>query len=72
MRHKEFGGIDILVNNASATGHRGDFLEVDLATWERIVAATQTSVFLCSQAVARSMAARGDGSIVSISSPSTG
>lgn len=65
---KEFGGIDILVNNASATGHRGDFLEVDLATWERIVAATQTSVFLCSQAVARSMAARGDGSIVSISS----
>jgi NAD(P)-dependent dehydrogenase (short-subunit alcohol dehydrogenase family) len=65
---KEFGGIDILVNNASATGHRGDFLEVDLATWERIVAATQTSVFLCSQVVARSMAARGDGSIVSISS----
>ena len=65
---EQFGGIDILVNNASATGHRGDFLDVDRATWERIITATQTSVFLCSQAVARTMATRGGGSIVNISS----
>ena len=65
---EEFGGVDVLINNASATGHRGDFLDVDRATWERILAATQTSVFLCSQAVAREMAAHGRGSIVNISS----
>ncbi|MBT3346760.1 MAG: 3-oxoacyl-ACP reductase FabG [Gemmatimonadetes bacterium] len=65
---EEFGRIDTLVNNAAATGHRGDFLDVDLQTWERILAITQTGVFLCSQEVARVMAASGGGSIVNISS----
>jgi len=65
---EEFGGIDVLVNNAAATGHRGDFLDVDLATWERILATTQTGVFLCCQEVARVMATAGGGSIVNIAS----
>ena len=65
---EEFGGIDILVNNAAATGHRGGFFDVDLETWDRILAITQTGVFLCCQEAARVMAAAGGGSIVNIAS----
>jgi NAD(P)-dependent dehydrogenase (short-subunit alcohol dehydrogenase family) len=65
---EQYGGLDILVNNASATGHRGHFLDVDLETWERIIAVSQTGVFLCSQVAARAMAKRGGGNIIHISS----
>ena len=63
----EFGGVDVLVNNAAATGHRGGFFEVDLATWNRITAVNHTGLFLTCQAVARTMVEAG-GSIVNISS----
>jgi NAD(P)-dependent dehydrogenase (short-subunit alcohol dehydrogenase family) len=64
----EFGGIDVLVNNAAATGHRGGFLEVDLATWNRISAVNHTGLFITCQAVARVMVDCGGGSIINISS----
>ena len=64
----KFGGIDVLINNAAATGHRGGFLEVDLATWNRITAVNHTGLFLTCQAAARAMVERGGGSIVNISS----
>ncbi|MFH1086733.1 MAG: SDR family NAD(P)-dependent oxidoreductase, partial [Chloroflexota bacterium] len=63
-----YGTVDILVNNAALTGVNGHLLDVSLETWERVIGANLTGVFLCSQAAARAMAPRGRGAIVSISS----
>lgn len=64
----ELGGLDVLVNNGAATGHRGAFLDVDLATWNRITAVNHTGLFITCQAAARAMVECGGGSIVNISS----
>jgi NAD(P)-dependent dehydrogenase (short-subunit alcohol dehydrogenase family) len=63
----EFGGIDVLVNNAAATGHRGGFFDVDLQTWNRITNINHTGLFITCQAVARAMVERG-GSIINMAS----
>lgn len=64
----EFGGIDVLVNNAAATGHRGSFFEVDLPSWNRITNVNHTGLFVTCQAVARAMVNRGGGSIINMAS----
>jgi NAD(P)-dependent dehydrogenase (short-subunit alcohol dehydrogenase family) len=64
---QEFGRIHILVNNA-AYRRPVKFLEVPLDEWERVIRITLTGTFICSQAVARHMAARGGGCIVNLSS----
>ena len=54
-----FGPVDVLVNNAALATYEATirhFLEGDLDWWERIIRTNLTSVFLCSQAVAMSMA----------------
>ena len=63
-----YGAIHILVNNAALTGENGDFLTLPQETWERVLTTNLTSVFMCSQAVARIMAAAGGGSILNVSS----
>jgi len=67
----ELGGIDVLVNNARAVLGR-DFvpiIELEASEWDRVMAVNARGVFLCAQAVARHMIARGaPGSIVNISS----
>ncbi len=68
---EEFGRIDILVNNA---GHSGDFmpsLHLNEQAWETEIRENLTSVFLCSQAVARVMMEPKSGSIINISSVSS-
>ena len=65
---EEFGKIDILVNNA---GHSGDFtpaLMLSELAWEEELRGNLTSVFLCSQAVARVMMERKAGAIINVSS----
>jgi len=65
---EEFGQIDILVNNA---GHSGDFtpaLMLNEQAWETELRENLTSVFLCSQAVAKVMMERKAGVIINISS----
>lgn len=66
---KEFGKVDILVNNAAITGVNGPLLEVSQDTWDRVIAVNLTGVFMCSQAAARVMARRPEGgNIINISS----
>lgn len=62
------GGLGVLVNNAG-TGHSSPVLDLDLATWEEVVATDLTGPFLNAQVAARHMVrqARG-GRIVNITS----
>lgn len=62
-----FGGLDILVNNAGV-GDLAAIEDTDLASYERTIAITQTSVFLGMRAAAAALKASGRGSIVNISS----
>ncbi|SDT39331.1 SDR family NAD(P)-dependent oxidoreductase [Actinoplanes derwentensis] len=62
-----FGGLDILVNNAGISDR--DVLEdTALATYEKVVAVTQTSVFLGMRAFAPLLKAAPAASVVNISS----
>ena len=63
----EAGRVDILVNSAG-TNIPEPFLEVSEQSFDALVAVNLKGTFLMSQAIARSMAARGDGSIVNITS----
>jgi 3-oxoacyl-[acyl-carrier protein] reductase len=62
-----FGRVDILVNNAGITLVKSP-LETGEAEWDRVLAVNLKSVFLCSQAVAEGMIARGGGRIINIAS----
>jgi meso-butanediol dehydrogenase/(S,S)-butanediol dehydrogenase/diacetyl reductase len=63
-----FGRLDILVNNAGVIVVK-DPLELTVAEWDRIFAVNVRGSFLCAQAAARHMLARGGGGrIVNISS----
>ena len=62
-----FGRLDVLVNNAGIGGMAG-FLETTPEQFERTLEVNVTGTFLCSQAAAREMVARGSGRIVNIAS----
>ena len=59
--------VDILVNNAGIAHHCA-FLELSLDDWNRLISNNLTSVFLCSQKAAKSMAKVGSGTIINIGS----
>jgi NAD(P)-dependent dehydrogenase (short-subunit alcohol dehydrogenase family) len=66
-----YGPVDVLVNNAALATYEAvtrHFLEGDSAWWNRIIQTNLTSVFLCSNAVAMSMAKRRTGAIIHMSS----
>jgi NAD(P)-dependent dehydrogenase (short-subunit alcohol dehydrogenase family) len=68
---RDFGHVDILVNNAAITGAAAvaSFLSCSEPTLDRIIDVNLKGVFHCSQAVARHMVHAGiHGSIVHISS----
>jgi NAD(P)-dependent dehydrogenase (short-subunit alcohol dehydrogenase family) len=63
-----FGAVDILVNNAGVT-HAAEFLDLDEADFDRVLAINLKSMFLCGQAAARRMVAQGKGgAVVNLSS----
>jgi NAD(P)-dependent dehydrogenase (short-subunit alcohol dehydrogenase family) len=68
MLRRRLGPVDLLVNNAGVCGPVGDAWEVDANSWWRAVEVNLRGVFLCSHAVLPSMAARGTGRIVNITS----
>ena len=63
----ELGGIDILVNSAGIAIIE-PALETTAASWQKTLDVNLTGSFLCAQAVAPGMIARGFGRIINISS----
>ena len=53
----EFGGIDVLVNNAGIVAG-GDFLDISEEDFDRVIAVNLKGYFLCAQATARAMVER--------------
>jgi len=74
---ENYGGIDILVNSAAMdpkfesdtkTSHVTSFEEFPLQSWKDALDVNLTGLFLTCQAAARTMKARGKGSIINICS----
>lgn len=63
----EFGGLNILVNNAGI-GDTDPIEETSLETYDRVVAITQTSVFLAHKAASAALKRSGNGAVVNVSS----
>jgi glucose 1-dehydrogenase len=65
---REFGRLDILLDSAGIS-HHDNFLDLDAAIWDRIIAVNLTGMFHLGQAAARQMAAQGTGgSIINVTS----
>ncbi len=65
-----FGGLDILVNNATGMDDADLDLDTPVEVWDRIMAINPRGVFLASKFALPHMLARGGGSIVNVSSGS--
>jgi 3-oxoacyl-[acyl-carrier protein] reductase len=62
---REFGRLDILVNNASVR-REVDFASLDYAEWREIVSTTLDGAYLCSRAALPHLIASGAASIVNM------
>ncbi len=65
---REFGPVDVLVNNAGVRDASIGSFTTTVEDWDRVFAINVRGPFLLCQAAARRMAERGGGSIVSIAS----
>ena len=66
----EFGGVDVLVNNAALYGalERRPFQEIEEEVWDRVMAVNIKGVWQMSRAVAAALKEAGGGSIINIAS----
>jgi NAD(P)-dependent dehydrogenase (short-subunit alcohol dehydrogenase family) len=72
---RRFGGLDIAVNNAGASGELGPTSTLSLADWHQTIDVNLTSAFLGAKHQAPAIVKRGGGAILFTSSfvgPSTG
>lgn len=65
---KDFGRLDIVVNNAGVSFIGPPIIETSDEAWHKSIAVMQTGVFYGMRAAARLMIAQGSGSVVNISS----
>lgn len=64
---KEFGHVDILINNSGATW--GALAEdYPVKGWKKVINVNVTGTFLCSQIIGKAMIEQGGGKIVNVSS----
>ena len=66
-----WGGTDILIN-APGLNSATPFFEITEEEWDKLIAVDLKSVFLACQVFGKGMVARGSGSIINISSASSG
>jgi NAD(P)-dependent dehydrogenase (short-subunit alcohol dehydrogenase family) len=66
---EEFGGVDVLVNNAGVAYHNGAE-EKPIEEWHKTLDINLTGAFLCSKYAGQEMIDGDDGSIINISSMS--
>jgi NAD(P)-dependent dehydrogenase (short-subunit alcohol dehydrogenase family) len=64
----EFGGIDILVNNAATNPHYGRIMTADEGQWAKILDTNLVGYFRMAKACSESMISRGGGKIINIAS----
>tara|TARA_B100000686_G_scaffold118242_1_gene125406 strand:- start:35 stop:841 length:807 start_codon:yes stop_codon:yes gene_type:complete len=65
---KDFGTVDVLINNAGLTSPMVHFLEASEDWWNQIIGVNLTGHFLCSKQAARIMAKNHQGVIINMSS----
>ncbi len=66
----EFGGLDVLINNAGIAGPTAEVGEVELEQWNQVLAVNLTGPFLTIRAFADSFKQQGAGCIINVSSTS--
>jgi NAD(P)-dependent dehydrogenase (short-subunit alcohol dehydrogenase family) len=64
----EFGGIDVMVNNAGIVGPANPVVSLAEADFDQVIAVNLRGTFLGCRSAARRMSPRGSGSIVNIAS----
>ncbi len=64
----EYGGVDVLVNNAATNPHFGPILTSDEGQWEKTLDVNLHGYFRLIRACHPSMRARGGGSVVNVAS----
>ncbi|MBT4097712.1 MAG: SDR family oxidoreductase [Gemmatimonadetes bacterium] len=64
----EFGGLDILINNAGIVGSDTPVHDLQVSDWDRVLDVNLKGTFLCSRAAVRHMIPQKSGAIVSMAS----
>src|SRR6266853_1308616 len=67
-RIRQFGHIDILVNNAATNVAQGPCIEIDDGQFDKMIEVNLKSAFRLIRMIAPGMCQRGSGSIINISS----